>query len=204
MNRIILIGNGFDLAHGLPTRYEDFINWYWERRLVAFALNYSKIDTSDRLCTFKMLVENAMTWSDVFNQWKYRYGAQNGAKFMKEAIIEDKEKFQIECSAFFGNICKSIETKGWVDIENEYYNMLCLCMNDMQKDVAELNKDFHVLKALLIEYLQTIGDNESLVEEVEIKMMAPLQAREVALEAKKNWIDFDTKSVYYSRPLVWK
>ena len=26
MNRIILIGNGFDLAHGLPTRYEDFIN----------------------------------------------------------------------------------------------------------------------------------------------------------------------------------
>ena len=30
MNRIILIGNGFDLAHGLPTRYEDFINWYWE------------------------------------------------------------------------------------------------------------------------------------------------------------------------------
>jgi hypothetical protein len=30
MNRIILIGNGFDLAHGLPTRYTDFINWYWK------------------------------------------------------------------------------------------------------------------------------------------------------------------------------
>ena len=30
MNRIILIGNGFDLAHGLPTRYEDFINSYWK------------------------------------------------------------------------------------------------------------------------------------------------------------------------------
>lgn len=24
MNRIVLIGNGFDLAHGLNTRYEDF------------------------------------------------------------------------------------------------------------------------------------------------------------------------------------
>ena len=35
MNRIILIGNGFDLAHGLPTRYEDFINWYWEKRVVT-------------------------------------------------------------------------------------------------------------------------------------------------------------------------
>ena len=29
MNRIILVGNGFDLAHKLPTKYEDFINWYW-------------------------------------------------------------------------------------------------------------------------------------------------------------------------------
>lgn len=26
MNRIVLIGNGFDLAHGLPTKYENFIN----------------------------------------------------------------------------------------------------------------------------------------------------------------------------------
>ena len=26
MNRIILIGNGFDLAHGLRTSYADFIN----------------------------------------------------------------------------------------------------------------------------------------------------------------------------------
>ena len=25
MNRIVLIGNGFDLAHGLPSRYEDFV-----------------------------------------------------------------------------------------------------------------------------------------------------------------------------------
>ena len=30
MNRIILIGNGFDLAHGLDTRYVDFINKFWE------------------------------------------------------------------------------------------------------------------------------------------------------------------------------
>lgn len=31
MNRIVLIGNGFDLAHGLKTSYADFINWYWEQ-----------------------------------------------------------------------------------------------------------------------------------------------------------------------------
>jgi hypothetical protein len=29
MNRIILIGNGFDLAHGLKTSYKDFLEWFW-------------------------------------------------------------------------------------------------------------------------------------------------------------------------------
>ena len=28
MNRIVLIGNGFDLAHGLNTSYKHFICWY--------------------------------------------------------------------------------------------------------------------------------------------------------------------------------
>jgi hypothetical protein len=27
MNRIIIIGNGFDLAHGLKTSYGDFLDW---------------------------------------------------------------------------------------------------------------------------------------------------------------------------------
>ena len=32
MNRIILIGNGFDLAHGLYTKYSHFIDWFWEEQ----------------------------------------------------------------------------------------------------------------------------------------------------------------------------
>ena len=56
MNRIIIIGNGFDLAHQLATRYEDFINWYWEDRgsyLVGSFGNH--ID--DGLCSFKLKEE---------------------------------------------------------------------------------------------------------------------------------------------------
>ncbi|MFR3371811.1 MAG: AbiH family protein, partial [Clostridioides difficile] len=29
MNRLILIGNGFDLAHGMKTNYKDFIEHLW-------------------------------------------------------------------------------------------------------------------------------------------------------------------------------
>src|SRR5687767_348767 len=31
MNRLFLIGNGLDLAHGLKTQYNDFIVWYLKR-----------------------------------------------------------------------------------------------------------------------------------------------------------------------------
>ena len=37
MNRIVLIGNGFDLAHGLKTRCEYFINWYWEQKVAELS-----------------------------------------------------------------------------------------------------------------------------------------------------------------------
>lgn len=30
MNRVIVIGNGFDKAHGLKTGYRDFFDNYWE------------------------------------------------------------------------------------------------------------------------------------------------------------------------------
>jgi hypothetical protein len=29
MNKLLLVGNGFDLAHGLPTSYRDFLNDFW-------------------------------------------------------------------------------------------------------------------------------------------------------------------------------
>ena len=51
MNRIILVGNGFDLAHGLPTSYKDFINWYWNTRVDGFQGNVTK-KSSDKLCEF--------------------------------------------------------------------------------------------------------------------------------------------------------
>ncbi|RPD96775.1 hypothetical protein EGM88_10340 [Aureibaculum marinum] len=30
MNKLIIIGNGFDLAHGLPTSYKHFLNHFWK------------------------------------------------------------------------------------------------------------------------------------------------------------------------------
>ena len=53
MNRIILIGNGFDLAHGLKTSYADFIDWYWGEWGKRLRSSDNK-EEYDGLCLFKL------------------------------------------------------------------------------------------------------------------------------------------------------
>ena len=48
MNRLVIIGNGFDLAHGLPTSYKDFIDDYWKNAIQEL---YDNNKYSDSLFT---------------------------------------------------------------------------------------------------------------------------------------------------------
>lgn len=47
MNRLVIIGNGFDMAHGLKTSYMDFINWYWNQRVNTFVGNFRRQHNHD-------------------------------------------------------------------------------------------------------------------------------------------------------------
>ena len=53
MNRLVLIGNGFDLAHGLKTSYGHFIDWYWKEWGYRLLHGQSKKE-EDRLCSFEL------------------------------------------------------------------------------------------------------------------------------------------------------
>lgn len=86
MNRIILIGNGFDLAHGLKTSYADFIDWYWKewgkRLLHAFNLV-----EEDGLCSFSLHEDVGVgMWARV---WGWRYKRANPLEpWDEEEIVE--------------------------------------------------------------------------------------------------------------------
>lgn len=45
MNRLVLIGNGFDLAHGLETSYKDFIEYLWSNIYENLRIIASKRDS---------------------------------------------------------------------------------------------------------------------------------------------------------------
>ena len=158
MNRLIIIGNGFDMAHGLKTSYMDFINWYWEQRAKAFAQEYTNV-SKDCLCTFLINPEAFRfyeSWA-YFNRFNY-LNTQNG-KDIIQYIKEQTDRFTIEYSPFFETILQSIETKGWVDIENDYYQLLTKKIKNPNCNytIEELNEQLAFLQQKLIEYLNTIS-----------------------------------------------
>ena len=159
MNRLVIIGNGFDLAHGLKTSYKDFIEWYWKQRLDGL-LRERDINSTDCLCTFILKAPNYKSWHEILKigglrnfdgTWHY------STKDIIKKITDNKEYFDVRYSPFYENITKSIETKGWVDIENEYYLLLKNKYNTINF-CKELNNQLIFLQNKLVEYLKTQND----------------------------------------------
>lgn len=161
MNRIILIGNGFDLAHGYPTRYEDFINWYWDKRVSSFYGNLTSV-SEDCLCSIKMTTINTFNCWNVFAYNLPRYFNKLTGKEVIQSIENEPELYELAMSPFFKNICESIETKGWVDIERVYYNHVKICFNATNQSdnnaisIQQLNHQLEYLRKLLIQYLKSL------------------------------------------------
>ena len=184
MNRIVLIGNGFDLAHGLPTKYEDFINWYWDQRVKEFskAGNISK----DCLCTFE--IEQPYTWYGSHGQIISSFGNPKG-KDIIERILKGQYgvKMKHSFSPFFQSVINSIETKGWVDIENEYYNMLVKCTIGVTYDtnLDELNDQFRFLTERLVDFLKSVNSNTvTRIDGIWDSIYSPIKPKEVSIEGK--------------------
>ena len=163
MNRLVIIGNGFDMAHGLKTSYMDFINWYWEKRLNALVTESSAV-SSDGLCDLEIKnTTECPNWFNFFYSHSFRNLLTGKWIYPPSEIIggfiDNKDDFSVKCSIFFESIRHSIETKGWVDIENEYYQLLKRCTKNAECDdsVKELNEQLAYLQKKLVEYLRTIA-----------------------------------------------
>ena len=197
MNRIIIVGNGFDLAHQLATRYEDFINWYWDEWGHSLATSMNR-NLTDGLCSFR-LKDNvlyagwALVWREHYIPMQ-EYSLRNHVEYYKTAT--NLCDFKVD-SLFFTEICKAVEEKGWVDIEAEYYRMLnSVYLSSPQR----LNEEFAIVRKKLIEYLTSIQDsniNDSIVNQATRGcMMAPFSAKEIAIEAQNKWIEFVKRRIY--------
>lgn len=179
MNRLVLIGNGFDLAHGLKTSYADFIYWYWKSRILnSYEVRSNEWD--DGLCKLTYLQG---LWSELMFYKQFELKAASG-KEIYEGLVEEKEIFKVEPSPLFERILNSIETMGWVDIENEYYSLLVLLHGHVKDNYRNHNKQLEILRDKLIEYLDE-ESNKSVdsIADIEEKICRPIIRKELAVSS---------------------
>ena len=158
MNRIILVGNGFDLAHGLPTNYGDFMAAYLDelRRELLFSFTRT---VSDKLCEFSLKTDIASTWHSFF------YGKVNRFDISVEGLFqilaENPKLFEMKFTPLMESIRHSYATRGWVDIENEFYRLLCSFTSSKYhpyESPAVLNGELAYLQGLLAMYLDVVQE----------------------------------------------
>lgn len=192
MNRIVLIGNGFDLAHGLKTSYHDFIRWYWTQRVHSIWVDPSST-SKDCLCELE-LNENPQysNWYCFFWMHQMQLKDMDGWSIIqlmiKDAVIKMKP------TVFFDAIIASWETKGWVDIEIEYYTQLkniVLHLDRPQFDkinkVRELNEQLYFIQTKLVEYLSTIDMPQEADGTLKKMLYEPIREKEIAVSKLRDF-----------------
>lgn len=183
MNRLVLIGNGFDCAHGLKTRYEDFFYWYWEQRFNTIHNEETKT-SEDILCSMTILKFESWYMFMVYNH--IRLSSLNGKQLYE--LLDNKNEFEINYTPFFDRIRKSIEVKRWVDIETEYYELLKLYSqsDDAISQIEILNKQLYYLQEKLVEYLRTIEISDKLIRtDIKRKIYAPFNISDFSSDGKQ-------------------
>lgn len=211
MNRLILVGNGFDLAHGLKTSYKDFIFWYLDSCILG-AGTTSKDKYSDRLIEIKpwadyytiMALRNAYGKLGIcshfdknggFNKFFNIYGEESltyGNSGETEFEPFTNERYEITYkSNLLVNLIRTCLDCNWVDVENEYFETLKRCKNkegqfDFKK-VNQLNDELQFIKGKLKEYLEIQQKNAG------ISVKGNLIAH---IKSKYNISDFDTTADY--------
>lgn len=149
MNDLYLIGNGFDLAHGLKTSYNDFLLWYLKHSVSRYSPSKS---FEDDLIIVKRPYNNPL---------------QDHSK-LPEFFAECKQlQISLDCKYdFFEQIVRSSRESKWVDIEYEYFMYIILLFKRFDYDIEEydscfqrlleLNMCFDLIKKKLMEYLKRI------------------------------------------------
>jgi hypothetical protein len=181
MNKLILIGNGFDLAHGMKTSYVDFIKWYFKTRIRA-GLKREKSDILIQVHINNKYRGITVIKDEELDQWieswfnnnmdLNRFGEARldpfgtstySYPFVFKVKTELLTKLLLECA-----------TARWVDVEAIFYDTLIAILNstsktktiDKEARLKALNESMEALIWLLERYLSSLPQssiNESYI-----------------------------------------
>lgn len=197
MNRIVLIGNGFDLAHGLKTSYEDFLEWYWVDwgRKLRTSTNRKE---SDQLCSFTL--KDSVKLAGWYLVWGYHYPLllkQGNEKEIAINAMMDQELSYFNMQSFlFERICGA-KINGWVNIEDVYYSLL-----KSNENPKQINSDLEIIKEKLVKYLSEIQNNfinkDIFKQPIQNQVLEPLNKEDIAISSQNLYSDMVEERINYS------
>ncbi len=167
MNKIVLIGNGFDLAHGMKTSYSDFIDDFENDLKNEFynrSLNYDEYEDN----------------TDVSVSKEYKYYNPSNYGFKK-----DLKAFKFN-NIFFEYVLNRFMALNYYDLEGFFYEVLKQAdINNIDK----LNSDFYSFINHLEKYLTKVEDefiekNNNSISEISEHIYSPILFNELSQDAK--------------------
>ena len=176
---ILIIGNGFDLAHGLPTRYEDFLNfvyafkWY-NKKQNDFLFNEKKKQFEDfirdlvnneknfdkRNELYDLIEENC--WIEYFEKGKKDGGWEDFERDISK-VIQALDRIRKKRNEFLRKTPNGTEFQvddyDYKAIKNLGILKLKINVDDIERIKIKLINDLNKLTRCLEIYLEEFGDN---------------------------------------------
>lgn len=143
---ILLIGNGFDLAHGLPTKYTDFLEFI---KVINGVIN-----TFEKK---KTVVHNDIEWYSI---------SENLKDIIKENLLNssfDRLKNLIEDNIWISYFlqCDMHGEENWIDFESEISSVIKSIDKDIRNDI-EINSLYDDLPLISNEFIYQLVKDKSL------------------------------------------
>lgn len=158
MNSIFIIGNGFDLAHGLPTSYNNFIDDFWmnlkddfeleEIKKIVFINNmYSRFLNYNPIHKYEDIISEIVQYSEEYN---YMYDREKHECYTDNSRFHPIFRFE---NNFFKKVCIHKSIHNWVDVENLYYSELKRIVKSKSLDVSKTDEEYLIIKKKIVEQL---------------------------------------------------
>src|SRR5690606_12710005 len=149
MNKLIIVGNGFDIHNGLPTKYSDFLKWIITKAIESNELEeLVDIESSEIVnqhVNNSLIVDSIGEIVDYFLDYKNGYFINEGKPFYFKSKFRWFNFNVNKMSEFLKSLFSHQSDKNWVDIEMMYYQKLKKCLKLMQKDEKSIEDETKLL-----------------------------------------------------------
>lgn len=178
MNRLILLGNGFDLAHGLKTSYKDFIDDFWINKCSEI-IEFRKLKKSNLYDDNLISINQCNRLPSNVNCYDFE-SLKKELKYYNTSLVFENYFLRLITQKCYDN---------WVDIEEEFYKQLghakvpdrAPIPKKIDK-IKKLNEDFEVVKNLLVDYLNRVEKTKLINEKICDKIYSYFKLQDLSLD----------------------